>query len=149
MSSSPWYNNFSHSIWCHGLSRRASFCSASSSEPSLSQKGWVPSLVKSLKLVPVKKPKFHCFFFFANKHTESVTCFLHSFPGLKGRMSTLPALPTFFLPSLVQGRVRRAALTSAFDSQSVFSTSCLLTTSSLPPPCTRMCKCLVVVTLSL
>lgn len=80
--------------------------------------------------MPVKKPKSHCFFFLP-PNTQSqlpVSPFFSRFE--KGRMSTLPALPTFFLP-LVQGRSSPRCPDPALDPQSVFSTSCLLTT---PPP---------------
>ena len=99
---------------------------------SLSQKGWVPSPVKSLKLVPVKKPKFHVFFFFfLPPNTQSqlpVSSTL--FQVWKGEWAHCQhCLPSSSL--LSKAGLRRAALTSAFDPQSVFSTSCLLTT---PPP---------------
>lgn len=96
---------------------------------SLSQKGWVPLPVNSLKLVPVKKPKFHFFFLPPNTQNQlPVSSIL--FQVWKTEWAHCwHCLPPSSL--LSKASLCCAALTSAFNPQSVFSTSSLLTTA--PP----------------
>ena len=97
---------------------------------SLSQKGWVPSPVNSLKLVPVKKSKYHFFFFCHQTHRVSLPVYSILFQVWKREWAHCRHhLPPSSL--LSKAGLHCAALTSAFNPQSVFSTSSLLTT---PPP---------------
>lgn len=114
---------------------------------SLSQKGWVPSPVNSLKLVPVKKSKFHFFFFFATKHTESVYLFTPFFSRFE-RENEHTAGTIYLLPPSCPRLVFTVLPWRLPSTPSLSSPQAAFLQLLLPPPCTRMCKCLVVAHLS-
>lgn len=108
---------------------------------SLSQKGWVPLPVNSLKLVPVKKPKFH--FFFCHQ-THRVSYLFPPFFSRFERQNEHTAGTVYLLPPSCPRPVFAVLPWRLPSTPSLSSPQAAFLQLLLPPPCTRMCRCLIV-----